>query len=111
MDEENNYSDVITRAIRALNKNVLESNKTDGEKKAINVLLSKIYTRYCEKMNSFRERDTEKQYKFQSNMVDVITELDGLINQECDVYYYINQFNNRFKFIDIENVSKKKILR
>ena len=107
---ENN--DIIKKAIVKLQCDVLSSKLPDNEKQAIKALLEKLDVYYDKKLKQAYKKgnNSDKAIVLQSFITDILVEINSLLTQDSDIYYFVSIVNQKLqdKKIDKLVINNKK---
>ncbi len=93
-----NYEDTITRAIDALISSTDESELASNEKMALKILLDKLLAYYNQKVIMLSKyKNDDKIMELRTFMTDIIVEINNILKQKVDVFYFINTINKKIK--------------
>lgn len=112
--EELENNDIIIRAYRALQKELVTSVLSDNEKHAINLLIEKLIAYYDKRLSILKKKDinfnptNEKAEILNGFMTDVLVDINTIIRGGIDVYYFISVINKRLNDKEIESIVKTK---
>ena len=90
-------------------REVLDPNGSHGQGAIfLKLFLEKLKAYYCKKISS-KIRNTEKVAYLNSHMMDIIVIVNYVLNNDCDVFSFIKDIDNRYHDIDVSNILVKRI--
>ena len=114
MEELNENSDIIKKALDSLHDSVNVAPIPDNEKVALKALIEKLRTYYNNKLDIMTKKGIDVNSNDERVMVlkcfisDIIVEINNVLTGESDVYYFIGVITNRLHSKEIEKTIKWK---
>ena len=100
-------SQVILKAFERLKNQIQLTNKSDSEKKVLNLLLDKVEIYYIKKMEKVSINDITKIYSIESFITDVIADINASLLGNADTFEYVRKINEKIRDSEINNMLHK----
>jgi hypothetical protein len=104
----------MTIVLNALNSLLKQVDMLDGDynKKALRLLITKLQDYYCKKMNNIENNEYVKMFRVQSQVVDIISQINIILNNDVDIIRHVSDINDILHDSELgDYISKYKYLK
>lgn len=103
-------SEMIVKALDNLKKQVNITMYNDREKDILCLLIEKIKLRYLKQYETLflKNESISKIITLESNITDLIVEINGILNDNVDVFEFVNNVNKKMHDEELDKYIKSK---